>query len=191
MGKRIQAAQASDSQDNTAESSHHPQTCRRPAGRKPGPSPQHEAFGRQFGALVSHCFPEMNHWLDALPDPRRQELCTYEARHIWWQIVLTFLLRGGSRNAFDGDRNTGQLPSNVLQLCEQVWDEERLGTRRTVTCSENAVHHASRIDVSAVAKVPVNMGRRLMQMRLLDIAENGGDEDAALKNTAFAESLEH
>ena len=110
----------------------------------------------------------MNDWLNALPDPRRQDLCTYEARHIWWQMLLTFLLRGGSRNAFDGDRNTGQMPANVVQLCEHVWDEERLGTRRTVTCSGNAVRHASRVAVSAVAEIPVNMARRLMQMRLLD-----------------------
>jgi hypothetical protein len=168
MGERIQAAQTTHSQDHTAEPGHHPQTCRRPAGRKPGPAPQYEGFGRQLDALVRHCFPKMNQWLEALPDPRRQDLCTYKSRHIWWQIVLTFLLRGGSRNAFDGDRNTGQLPSNVLQLCEQVWDEERFGTRRTVTCSGNAVYHASRIAVSAVAEVPVKMVRRLMQMRLLD-----------------------
>ena len=83
-------------------------------------------------------------------------------------MLLTFLLRGGSRNAFDGDRNTGQLPANMVQLCEHVWDEERLGTRRTVTCSGNAVRHASRVAVSAVAKIPVNMARRLTQMRLLD-----------------------
>ena len=168
MGKRVQAAQTSDSQDHTAESGHHPATCRRPAGRKPGPAPQYETFGQQLIALVRHCFPEMNQWLDALPDPRRLELCTYEGRHIWWQIVLTFLLRGGSRNAFDGDRNTGQLPANVLQLCEQVWNEERLGTRRTVTCSGNAVYHAARVAVSAVADIPVKMVRRLMKMRLLD-----------------------
>lgn len=83
-------------------------------------------------------------------------------------MLLTFLLRGGSRNAFDGDRNTGQLPANVVQLCEHIWDEERLGTRRTVTCSGNAVRHASRVAVSAVAQIPVNMVRRLTQMRMLD-----------------------
>jgi hypothetical protein len=83
-------------------------------------------------------------------------------------MLLTFLLRGGSRNAFDGDRNTGQLPANVAQLCEHIWDEERLGTRRTVTCSENAVRHASRVAVHAVAQIPVNMVRRLTQMRMLD-----------------------
>jgi len=83
-------------------------------------------------------------------------------------MLLTFLLRGGSRNAFDGDRNTGQMPANVGQLCEHIWDEERLGTRRTVTCSGNAVQHASRVAVSAVAAIPVNMVRRLTQMRMLD-----------------------
>jgi hypothetical protein len=97
-------------------------------------------------------------------------LCTYLGRHIWWEITLTHLLRNGSRNAFDGDRNTGLLPENMLQLCAQEWEEERLGTRRTVTCSQNAVHHASRVPVSSVARLLVAMVRRLMQMRLLDNA---------------------
>lgn len=168
MGKRVQTSQATCSQSHGPESGDYPPPRRRPAGRKPGPAPQHETFGAQLAALVEHCFPDLNRWFDGLPDPRRQDLCTYEARHIWWQILLTFLLRSGSRNAFDGDRNTGQLPANLLQLCKQVWDEERLGARRTVTCSQNAVKHAVRVAVSAVAEIPVNMVRRLMQMRLLD-----------------------
>ena len=94
----------------------------------------------------------------------------YLGRHLWWQILLTFLLRDGSRNAFDGDRNSGQLPENMLQLCAQEWDEERLGERRTVTCSENAKRQASRVAVSEVAQLPLLMIRRLMQMRLLDSA---------------------
>lgn len=112
----------------------------------------------------------MNRWLDGLPDPRRQDLCVYTGRHPWWQIMLTFILRGGFRNAFDGDRNTGELPENVLQLCAQAGDEARLGQRRTVTCSENAKHHASRVSVTEVAQILVKMVRRLMSMRLLDNA---------------------
>lgn len=54
-------------------------------------------------AVVKHCFPDLNAWFDALPDPRRQDLCVYLGRHIWWEIALTFLLRNGSRNEFDGD----------------------------------------------------------------------------------------
>jgi hypothetical protein len=34
-------------------------------------------------------------------------MCTYSFRHIQWQAIATFLLRGGSRNAFDADRNSG------------------------------------------------------------------------------------
>lgn len=83
---------------------------------------------------------------------------------------MTFLLRAGSRNAFDADRNSGQFPENMLRLCGQKWDAERLGERRTVTCSENATHHASRVPVEAVAQIPPRMVRRLTQMRLLDSA---------------------
>jgi hypothetical protein len=105
-----------------------------------------------------------------LPDPRRQDLCVYTARQLWWQVLLTFLLRGGSRNAFDADRNSGQLPQNLLSLCEQTWNERRLGARRTVTCSGNATRQASRVAVEAVAGIPVLMLRRLLQMRCLESA---------------------
>ena len=112
----------------------------------------------------------MNGWLDALPDPRRQELCVYPGRHLWWQMSLTFLLRDGSPNAFDADRNSGQLPENMRQICDHQWDASRLGERLTVTCSENAKGHASRVAVGEVARIPLFMVRRLMEMRRLDSA---------------------
>lgn len=170
MGKRVQETEATGAQNNETEPCDHPAARRRPAGRKAGPAPEGETFGQQLLALIRHCFPEMNRWLDALPDPRRLELCTYLGRHIWWQILMTFLVRGGSRNAFDGDRNSGQMPENLLQLCEQDWEDERLGVRRTITCSENARKHASRVPVGAVAQLLVAMVRRLIQMRLLEEA---------------------
>lgn len=170
MDTGVQATENRGSQNHPAKPGDHPAARRRPAGRKAGPAPEGESFGRELLAVVRHCFPDLNGWLDALPDPRRQELCTYLGRHVWWQIMLTFLLRGGSRNAFDADRNSGQMPENLLALCAQEWDEERLGQRRTVTCSENAQKHAARVDVPAVAQLAVLMVRRLMQMRMLDDA---------------------
>ena len=170
MDQGVQETQTGRAEGHAAESGDHPSARRRPAGRKPGPTPDYEDFGGQREAVIRHCFPELNHWLDNLPDARCQEMCVYLGRHIWWQMILTGLLRGGSRNAFDGDRNRGQLPQNVLQLCTQTWDEERLGKRRTVTCSENAKRHASRTDVAAVAQISVRMVHRLMEMRLLDSA---------------------
>ena len=105
-----------------------------------------------------------------MPDPRRQDRCVYPWRHIWWQILLTFLLRAGSRNGLDGDRNSGQLPENLRQLCDQDWDVARLGPRVTVTGSENAKGQIARVPVRAVAQIIVFMIRRLMAMRLLDSA---------------------
>jgi len=168
VGKRVQEVKAVDSQDNRTEPGHHPPTRRRPGGRKAGPAPESEAFGEKFASLIGHCFPALNQWLDTLPDPRRQDMCTYPARHLWWSMILTFLLRGGSRNAFDGDRNSGQFPANISNLCKHVWDEMILGTRKTVTCTGNAVHHAARVDASAVAQIPLKIVKRLIQMRLLD-----------------------
>ena len=170
MDAVVPAIEDSHSESHPQQSGSHPRARRRPAGRKPGPAPDHETYGRQLLAVVRHCFPELNRWLDALPDPRRQDLCVYLGRHIWWEILMTFLLRDGSCNAFDGDRNSGQLPENIRQLCCQEWDEERLGRRRTVTCSGNAKRHASRVPVDAVAQILIAMVRRLMQMRLLDDA---------------------
>lgn len=170
MDTVLSAVENPDSESHPQQSGPHSRARRRPPGRKPGPAPDYQAYGRQFVALVRKCFPELNAWFDALPDPRRQDLCVYMGRHIWWQITLTFLLRNGSRNAFDGDRNTDLLPENMLQLCAQEWEEERLGTRRTVTCSQNATHHASRVPVPAVAGILIAMVRRLMQMRVLDSA---------------------
>jgi hypothetical protein len=120
VGKRVQKVKAVDSQDNRTEPGHHPPTRRRPGGRKAGPAPESEAFGEKFASLIGHCFPALNQWLDTLPDPRRQDMCTYPARHLWWSMILTFLLRGGSRNAFDGDRTSGQFPVKIAQRLIQM-----------------------------------------------------------------------
>lgn len=119
-------------------------------------------------AVTKHCWPELNQWLNELPDPRAEAMCRYTGAHMWWEIIMTFLTRGSSRNAFDVHRNTGFFPENIQRICGQDWDEERLGETRTVTCSENAVHHADRVKTSEVELIPLKMVRRLMDMRMLD-----------------------
>jgi hypothetical protein len=121
-----------------------------------------------LSATLHHCWPDLNRWLNELPDPRFKPMCRYDGAHLWWQMIMTFLTRGGSRNAFDEHRNAGALPENMQRLCGQDWDERRLGPTRTVTCSENTVHHADRVDCSLVEQIPIKMVRRLMDMRMLD-----------------------
>ena len=38
---------------------------------------------------VRHFFPDLNAWLDRLPDPRTQEAIIYDRRFLaWWGIAL-------------------------------------------------------------------------------------------------------
>lgn len=113
-------------------------------------------------------FPQLNHWLNELPDPRCQAMCLYTAAHLWWQILGTFLSRSGSRNAFDQQRQSGQTPWNLGELCGQEPEDPRFDGQPSVTCSDNAARHADRVDPAAVAQIPVLMFRDLVVRRFFD-----------------------
>ena len=113
--------------------------------------------------------PRLNHWLnDVLPDPRKQEMCLYSAAHIWWEVIGTFLARKGSRNGFDQQRHSGHAAWNMGALCDQSPEDPRFAGEPTVTCSDNAAYHASRVDPKVVAQIPVLMFRDLLERRLFD-----------------------
>ena len=117
---------------------------------------------------VRAAFPQLNAWLKALPDPRVQEICLYAAAHIWWEIIATFLSRKGSRNGFDEQRQSGEAAWNLGALCGQGAEDPRFAGQPTVTCSDNAAYHASRVDSEKVAQIPVLMFRDLLERRMFD-----------------------
>ena len=42
-------------------------------------------LGPALVQTVRHFFPQLNAWLQALPDTRQAEVCTYETRFLaWW-----------------------------------------------------------------------------------------------------------
>jgi hypothetical protein len=125
-----------------------------------------QAFLRVLRAV----FPKLNAWLNALPDPRLQEMCLYTAAHLWWQILATFLSRKGSRNGFDEQRQSGEAAWNLGLLCGQRAEDPRFEGHPTVTCSDNAAYHASRVDPEWVAQIPVLMFRDLLKRRTFDPA---------------------
>lgn len=118
--------------------------------------------------VVRGSFPALNGWLADLPDPRRQEMCLYQAAHLWWHILATYLFRTGSRNAFDEQRNSGEGPWNMGLLCGQTAQDPRFDGQPTVTCSDNAKHHASRVDPAQVVEIPLRMIRELLKRRVFD-----------------------
>jgi hypothetical protein len=117
---------------------------------------------------VRAAFPRFNQWLNACPDPRLQIMCLYTAAHIWWEILGTCLSRTGSRNGFDQDRQSGEAAWNFGQLCGQSAEDPRFEGQPTVTCSDNAAHHASRVDPAAVAQILVLMFQDLHERRFFD-----------------------
>jgi hypothetical protein len=120
--------------------------------------------------VVRAVFPRLNAWLNALPDPRLREMCLYTAAHLWWHIIATYLSRKGSRNGFDEQRQSGQAAWNMGLLCGQTAEDARFEGEPTVTCSDNAAHHAARVDPEAVAQIPVLMFHDLLERRLFDDA---------------------
>jgi hypothetical protein len=113
-------------------------------------------------------FPRLNGWLNALPEPRVREMCLYTAAHIWWEIIATFLSRKGSRNGFDEQRQSGEAAWNLGILCGQTAEDPRFAGQPTVTCSDNAAYHASRVEPETVAQIPVLMFRDLLERRMFD-----------------------
>jgi hypothetical protein len=120
--------------------------------------------------VVRALFPRLNAWLNALPDPRQQQLCLYTAAHHWWHIIATYLSRKGSRNGYDEQRQSGQAAWNMGLFCGQGAEDPRFEGQPTVTCSDNAARHASRVDPEAVARIPLLMFHDLLDRRLFDEA---------------------
>jgi hypothetical protein len=45
--------------------------------------------GKALALTVAHFFPQLNRWLDQLPDSRVPEAILYETRFLgWWGIAL-------------------------------------------------------------------------------------------------------
>jgi hypothetical protein len=118
--------------------------------------------------VVRAAFPKLNDWLNDLPDPRVQKMCLYSAAHLWWQLIAIFLSRKGSRNGYDQDRQSGQAAWNMAELCGQDAEDPRFQGQPTVSCSDNAAHHAGRVDPEVAAQIPILMFRNLLERRTFE-----------------------
>jgi hypothetical protein len=119
---------------------------------------------------VRKVFPGLPRRLNALPDPRRQNMCRYSGGHVWFSGLLMFLTRAGSRNAFDQTRNSGQAPENMGAFCGQTVADPRFDGEAMITCTDNLVHHLRRVDASHAEWIPVELCEQLIKRRVFDKA---------------------
>jgi len=132
-------------------------------------------------------FPDLNLWLNQLPDPRVQAMCRYTAAHVWWHILAMFMARSGSRNAYDEHRQNGQAAWNMGEVCGQAADAVVFDGHPGVTGSDNAAHHAARVDPEAVAYVVVQMLKVLLGRRFFDEARLFGHDYVLLVDGSLRE----
>src|SRR5262249_58270743 len=103
MARRAQAPQETAARD--------PSTDGRAAPR-PGPAVEVESgatliVGRALVQTTRHFFPELNTWLQRLPDTRRQEACTYSTRFLAWCGLALYLFQLSARRQLDFELRDG------------------------------------------------------------------------------------
>src|ERR1043166_2265785 len=120
--------------------------------------------GKVLALTVAHFFPDLNKWLDELPDRRDPEAIIYETRFMgWWGIAL-YLCQLGSRRQLDYDldaRDTFVL-ENLNRLTETQHD-----TRPVHDTLDYFVGH---LKPHGLPKLRTKMVRRLIRMKVLDAA---------------------
>src|SRR3954454_21583006 len=97
MDRQPQAAQDAAGRDSPADPGTGPDPRHRPE-TKSGPTLN---VGPAFARSTSHFFPELNDWIDDLPDARDPDHTVYEGRFAFWAALMLFVCKLGSRRQID------------------------------------------------------------------------------------------
>jgi hypothetical protein len=113
---------------------------------------------------VCHFFPNLNDWLDALPDARLQEAIIYTRRFLAWWGIWLYLLHLGSRRQLDFDLSAvgTQVLANVNWLAGTA--------QETRPVHDTLDYFLGHTQASALAGVRTQMVRRLLRMKVVEPA---------------------
>lgn len=113
---------------------------------------------------VRHFFPDLNQWLDRLPDTRDPDACTYDRRFLaWWGIAL-YLFQLGSRRQLDFalDAQDSCVLDNLNRLAQ---------TQQTTRPVHDTLDYfVGHVRTAAFADLRLLFVRRLLRMKVLDAA---------------------
>jgi hypothetical protein len=128
---------------------------------------------------VRHFFPELNAWLEALPDGRDPERIVYEGRFLaWWGLAL-YLFQLGSRRQLDYQLDTAG--THVLDNLNRLAETQH--TTRPV--HDTLDYYLEHSQPAALAGVRTQCVRRLLRMKALDGARLWGHVVALLDGTGL------
>jgi hypothetical protein len=117
---------------------------------------------------VGHFFPELNAWIDQIPDPRFAPLVIYHKRFlIWWGLSL-FLCKLGSRRQLDYQFNTDgpEVLNNLNHLAGTAQDSRPV--------NQTLEYFLEKIGSAPIARLRQRMVQRLIRMKALDAARLQG-----------------
>lgn len=111
-----------------------------------------------------HFFPDLNDWLDRLPDSRVQDACTYGRRFLaWWGLAL-YLLQLGSRRQLDFDVRDGG--ERVLGNLNRLAQSEQT----TLPVHDTLDHFLGHVENAGWQRLRTRVVQRLLRMKVLDAA---------------------
>ena len=135
---------------------------------------------------VDHFFPKglLSKWIGRIPDPRIQEMCTYDLRHLTWLGLLMFLLRLESRRQLLKESETECFRLNLLELSGTNEDE--------VAHPDTLNYLLEFVSVNEIGKVKVKMVKQLIKDKRLDAFRLGINFRIAIDATQlFSFSEQH
>ena len=120
-------------------------------------------LGTLFVRTLRHFFPQLNAWLDEVPDTRFQPFVEYHRRFLLWLAMLVFALRLGSRRQIDFDLRDLELCllANLNRLAGT--DQQSLPVTNTV---DHFLEHCQ--GPEPLATLRQQCAHRLIRMRALD-----------------------
>jgi hypothetical protein len=117
-----------------------------------------------FAQTVRHFFPDLNDWLDRLPDRRDPEACVYPTRFLAWWGLWLYLAQLGSRRQLDFQLDAWG--THVLDNLNRL-----AGTTQTTRPVHDTLDYfVEHVGPSGFAELRSRFVWRLVRMRVLDPA---------------------
>jgi hypothetical protein len=125
-------------------------------------------IGPILARTVGHFFPELNAWIEAIPDPRFLPLVVYHKRFLLWWGLSLFWCKLGSRRQLDYQLNTDgpEVLANLNRLAGTA--------QQTRPVNQTLEYFLERIGSAPITGLRQRMVQRLIRMKALDAARLQG-----------------
>ena len=128
---------------------------------------------------VRHFWPQLNRWLEALPDTRFEPMVIYQRPFLFWWGLLLFCCKLGSRRQLDFALR--DLDTWVLDNLNRLSGSEQ----QTLPVHKTLSHFLGHVGSPAVAQVRTQCVRRLIRNKVLDAARFRGGFVVAVDGTGY------